>query len=77
MGKEHMVQSSAMATKTPQSAFDLRAWIEKVRAIGQLKEATGADLKFELGAISELNAKRSAPRWSSTSSPATPTASAS
>jgi len=56
-----MVQTSATAAKSPQSAFDLRVWIEKVRALGQLREATGADLKFELGAISELNAKRFGP----------------
>lgn len=43
------------------SALDFRVWIERAKAIGQLREASNADLKFELGAISELNAKRSGP----------------
>lgn len=43
------------------SAFDFRAWIEKVRAIGQLKEVENADPRLELGAITELNAKRRGP----------------
>ncbi len=43
------------------SAFDLRAWIEKARAIGQLHDVQGADLRFELGAITDLNAKQRGP----------------
>ena len=50
--------SSAQPARAPQSALDFRNWIEKAKAIGQLKEAPNADLKYELGAISELNAKR-------------------
>lgn len=41
--------------------FDLRRWLEKAEEIGQLKEAEGADLKFELGAITDVNAKRGGP----------------
>ena len=41
--------------------FDLRRWLEKAKAIGQLKEVEGADLKFELGCITDLNAKRRGP----------------
>ena len=41
--------------------FDLRRWLEKAKAIGQLKEVEGADPKFELGCIADLNAKRSGP----------------
>jgi UbiD family decarboxylase len=41
--------------------FDLRRWLEKAKAIGQLKEVEGADLKFELGCITDLNAKRGGP----------------
>jgi UbiD family decarboxylase len=43
------------------STFDFRSWIEKVRAIGQLREVEGADPRLELGAITELNAKRRGP----------------
>jgi UbiD family decarboxylase len=43
------------------SAFDFREWIERAKAIGQLKEVENADLKFELGAISELNSKQRGP----------------
>jgi UbiD family decarboxylase len=39
--------------------LDLRAWLEAVRALGELKEVRGADWNLELGAISELNVKRS------------------
>jgi UbiD family decarboxylase len=42
-------------------AFDFRSWIEKVRAIGQLREVDNADPRLELGAITELNAKRRGP----------------
>jgi UbiD family decarboxylase len=42
-------------------AFDFRAWIEKARAIGQLIEVENADIRLELGAITELNAKRRGP----------------
>ncbi len=43
------------------SAFDFRAWIENAKAIGQLKEVENADPNLELGAITELNAKRRGP----------------
>jgi UbiD family decarboxylase len=49
-----------VARATP-SAFDFRVWIEKARAIGQLREVENADLYLELGAITELNAKRRGP----------------
>jgi UbiD family decarboxylase len=52
---------SVRQAATPNSAFDFRRWIESARAIGQLKDALNVDLKFELGAISELNAKRRGP----------------
>src|SRR5437879_2171877 len=42
-------------------AFDFRAWIEKARSIGQLREIENADPRLELGAITELNAKRRGP----------------
>jgi UbiD family decarboxylase len=42
-------------------AFDFRAWIEKARSIGQLREVENADIRLELGAITELNAKRRGP----------------
>jgi 3-polyprenyl-4-hydroxybenzoate decarboxylase len=41
--------------------FDLRRWLQKAKSIGQLKEVEGADLKFELGCITDLNAKRGGP----------------
>ena len=51
---------SAGSTRTA-SAFDLRTWLEKAKAIGQLRQADNVDLKFELGAITELNAKQRGP----------------
>lgn len=46
---------------TANTAFDFRAWIEKIRAAGQLREVDHADHRLELGAITELNAKRRGP----------------
>jgi 3-polyprenyl-4-hydroxybenzoate decarboxylase len=37
---------------------DLREWLERVEAIGELKRISGADWQTELGAIAELNAKQ-------------------
>ena len=51
---------SEIARTTP-SAFDFRAWIEKIKSIGQLREVENADLHLELGAITEINAKRRGP----------------
>ncbi|HXF67037.1 MAG TPA: UbiD family decarboxylase [Burkholderiales bacterium] len=39
--------------------LDLRAWLEEARRLGELREVRGADWNLELGAISELNVKRS------------------
>lgn len=41
--------------------FDLRHWIEEAKSLGQLKEVEGADLKFEVGCITDLNATRGGP----------------
>ena len=49
------------ASSTRASAFDLRAWIEKARDQGQLRDVEGADPRLEVGAITELNAKRRGP----------------
>ncbi len=36
--------------------FSLRKWLEEVKTIGKLKEVVGADVKYEIGAITEVNA---------------------
>jgi hypothetical protein len=38
---------------------DLRAWLDQVDALGELKIVTGADWNKEIGAISQINYKRS------------------
>lgn len=38
--------------------LDLRAWLEQVKELGELKEVHGADWNLELGAISELNVRK-------------------
>jgi len=43
------------------SVFDIRRWLAKMESIGQLRRAEGADLRFEVGAITDLNAKRGGP----------------
>src|ERR1700754_2278949 len=42
-------------------ALDLRAWLEEARALGELTDVAGADWNLELGAISELNVKKTRP----------------
>jgi UbiD family decarboxylase len=41
--------------------LDLRAWLDEIRKLGELRDVRGADCKLELGAISELNVKKDAP----------------
>jgi len=41
--------------------LDLRAWLKDIAALGELREVRGADWNLELGAISELNAKKDLP----------------
>jgi UbiD family decarboxylase len=41
--------------------LDLRAWLEEVRGLGELREVHGADWNLELGAISELNVRKDLP----------------
>jgi len=41
--------------------LDLRAWLETIRKLGELRDVRGADWNLELGAISELNVKKDAP----------------
>jgi UbiD family decarboxylase len=57
----HTSGSPSEAARATPSAFDFRVWIEKARAIGQMREVDNADLHLELGAITELNAKRRGP----------------
>ncbi len=47
--------------KASASGLDLRAWLEEVRALGELKDVRGADWSLELGAISELNVRKPVP----------------
>jgi UbiD family decarboxylase len=41
--------------------YDLRGWIEKARAIGQLREVNDAALDIEPGTITEINARKKGP----------------
>jgi len=43
------------------SPLDLRPWLEQVRSLGELKDVHGAHWNLELGAISELNVRKSVP----------------
>jgi UbiD family decarboxylase len=38
--------------------LDLRAWLDEMRKLGEVKDVYGADWNLELGAISELNVKK-------------------
>ncbi len=41
--------------------LDLRAWLNQVEQLGELKHVRGADWNLELGAISEMNVKKERP----------------
>src|SRR3954454_14010562 len=41
--------------------LDLRGWLDEIRKLGELRDVRGADSNLELGAISEINAKKDAP----------------
>jgi UbiD family decarboxylase len=41
--------------------LDLRAWLNQIRGLGELRDVDAADWNLELGAISELNVKKAAP----------------
>src|SRR5882672_3194944 len=41
--------------------LDLRPWLAEVEKLGELKDVRGAAWNLELGAISELNAKKDVP----------------
>ena len=41
--------------------LDLRAWLDEIRKLGELRDVRGADCNLELGAISELNVKKDLP----------------
>src|SRR3954470_21547413 len=41
--------------------LDLRTWLAAIDKLGELKTVEGADWNLELGAISELNVKKSLP----------------
>ena len=43
---------------------DLRGWIDAVEAFGELKRINGADWNLELGAITEVFARRVTGCWS-------------
>jgi UbiD family decarboxylase len=52
-----MTVAEPPAAATPRYR-DLREWLERVEAIGELKRISGADWQTEIGAIAELNAKQ-------------------
>src|ERR1700744_6261523 len=61
-GGSSMPDSSlAVANTSATGVFDLRHWIDQARAMDQLKDVSGADVKFEIGALTDLNAKRGGP----------------
>ena len=41
--------------------FDLRVWLDELRALGELEDVTGASAELEIGAITDLNAKNHGP----------------
>jgi UbiD family decarboxylase len=43
--------------------FDLRTWLDRARECDQLQDVHGADLNLELGALTDLNAKRRGPAF--------------
>ena len=56
-----MSGTSTSPTLAAGNFFDLRQWIEKARAAGQLREVNNAALDVEPGTITEINAKKKGP----------------
>ena len=51
----HRIQGSV-------NPLDLRLWLAEAQKLGEVRDVKGADWNLELGAISELNVKKDAPR---------------
>jgi UbiD family decarboxylase len=45
----------------PNGVLDLREWFEELRAMGELTEVPGASTEYEIGAITDINAKHHGP----------------
>jgi UbiD family decarboxylase len=56
-----MAAESYNALAMSGNPLDLRPWLAEVEKLGELRHVDGADWNLELGAISELNVKKSAP----------------
>ena len=52
-----------------ENPFDLRAFLAKIDAAGQLRTITGAALDTEVGALTELNGQRQGPEVKATRRP--------
>lgn len=50
-----------MPETTPPVAQDLRDWLSRIDALGELKQVSGADWNLELGCITELNNRSRGP----------------
>ena len=50
-----------MENDKTRNPFDLRDWLKKADEMGQLRIANGADLKYEIGTITEINAAKAGP----------------
>lgn len=50
-----------VAMDYPGDPLDLRVWLDRIRALGELREVHGASWNLEIGVISELNVKRERP----------------
>src|SRR5688572_12661824 len=58
-GRRALMQTTEVREQAAAGAHrDLREWLERVRAIGQLQEVRGAEWNLEIGILAELNAKR-------------------
>src|SRR5215216_5954478 len=58
-GRRALMQTTEVREQAPAGAHrDLREWLDRVRAVGELQDVRGAEWNLEIGILAELNAKR-------------------
>ncbi len=53
--------ATGVGRSAPVPGFDLRAWLEDLRRLGEVEELVGVDAQLEIGALTDLNAKNRGP----------------
>jgi 3-polyprenyl-4-hydroxybenzoate decarboxylase len=52
------LSGSSVSDVARPAGADLRVWLDEVEARGQLERVSGASIDYEIGAVTDLNAKQ-------------------